>query len=77
MVLKTVRDRHADGISSAFLLLWLFGEIFGIAYLVGLDLTLAEKLPTAANYAFNAVCIGITGLYKLSSRPSPNRYPLE
>lgn len=54
------KDKHSEGISWAFLLLWAFGEIFALAYVYDkLD------LPLLMNYATNILVLAIILYYKL------------
>jgi len=57
------KDKHSDGISWAFLLLWAFGEIFAIAYVF-------DKLdvPLIVNYGVNLLIVGIMLYYKINPK---------
>lgn len=54
------KDKHSDGISWAFLLLWAFGEVFAIIYVY-------DKLdmPLLVNYGVNLLIVGIMLYYKI------------
>lgn len=58
---QSFRDKHSDGISWAFLLLWGFGEIFCLGYVYNkLD------LPLFVNYAINIIIVGVMVYYKIN-----------
>ena len=57
---QSYKDKHSDGISWGFLLLWSFGEIFALAYVYDkLD------LPLLLNYATNIFILVIIIYYKV------------
>lgn len=60
---KTVRDGHADGLSWAFLALWVIGEILSLVY-VAHD----HNWPLIANYTLNLGIIFIILRYKALPR---------
>ena len=64
-LLKTVRDGHADGLSWAFIALWLIGEILSLVYVVPM-----LNWPLIANYSINLVIILVIGFYKMYPRSS-------
>lgn len=54
------REKHSEGISWGFLLLWAFGELFALAYVYDkLD------LPLLVNYAVNILIVGVILYYKI------------
>ena len=54
------KEKHSEGISFAYLLLWAFGEVFALAYVYDkLD------LPLLLNYATNILVLGIIIYYKI------------
>lgn len=60
-VIQCFKQKHAEGVSLIFLLLWLFGEIFTLIYVLfnhGLD------LPLIVNYILNIIFIVIIIYYK-------------
>jgi uncharacterized protein with PQ loop repeat len=57
---QSYKDKHSDGISWGFLLLWAFGEIFALAYVYDkLD------LPLLLNYATNIFILAVILYYKV------------
>lgn len=57
---QSYKDKHSDGISWGFLLLWGFGEIFALAYVYDkLD------LPLLLNYATNIFILAVIIYYKV------------
>jgi uncharacterized protein with PQ loop repeat len=55
------KEKHSDGISWSFLLLWGFGEIFCLGYVYNkLD------LPLFVNYAINILIVGVMIYYKIN-----------
>lgn len=63
MVVKIVKDGHADGLSWMFLALWGLGEVFCSIYALGHQAT-----PLLFNYAFNGACIAVALWYKVNKR---------
>lgn len=57
------KDKHSDGISWAFLLLWAFGEVFAIIYVY-------DKLdvPLIVNYGVNLLIVGIMLYFKINPK---------
>jgi uncharacterized protein with PQ loop repeat len=60
---KSYKDGHSDGISWSFLLLWLFGEIFTLIYVMP-----KGHLPLIFNYLGNMFLVAIILYYKISPR---------
>jgi len=57
---QSYKDKHSDGISWGFVLLWAFGEVFALAYVYDkLD------LPLLLNYATNILILGVILYYKV------------
>ena len=57
---KSYVDKHSDGISWYFLLLWLFGEVFLLVYVINkLD------IPLIINYLCNIFIVVIILYYKI------------
>lgn len=59
--IKSWRERSADGISWAFLFMWMAGEILTTIYTAFQPQLL---VPLLVNYAFNIVLIGIIMYWK-------------
>lgn len=59
------KEKSSEGISWGFLLLWGFGELFGIAYVVD-----KADAPLIVNYATNILIIGVILYYKINPRKS-------
>ena len=57
---KSFKDKHSDGSSFSFLMLWLFGEIFTIIYVIP-----TGNAPLLTNYFINTVLLVIIIRYKL------------
>jgi len=57
------KEKSSEGISWGFLLLWGFGELFGIAYVVD-----KADAPLIVNYATNILIIGVILYYKINPR---------
>lgn len=59
---QSYKDKHSDGISWGFVLLWAFGEIFALAYVYDkLD------LPLLLNYATNILILAVILFYKIKT----------
>lgn len=57
---QSYKDKHSEGISWGFILLWTFGELFALAYVYDkLD------LPLILNYATNILILGVILYYKM------------
>lgn len=57
---QSYKEKHSEGISWGFILLWTFGEIFALAYVYDkLD------LPLLLNYATNILILAVILYYKL------------
>jgi len=60
---QSYKDKHSDGISWAFLLLWGFGEIFCLGYVYD-----KFDLPLLMNYAVNILIVGVMIYYKINPK---------
>ena len=62
------KQKHSDGVSWLFLILWSLGEIFATIYV-------APRLdyPLLANYFFNMIFIAIIIYYKVKGANSEQR----
>lgn len=58
--IHSFRTKSAEGISTLFLLIWLFGEIFTLAYVVP-----KGHAPLIFNYVLNIVLISVILKYKV------------
>lgn len=57
---QSYKDKHSEGISWSFILLWTFGELFALAYVYDkLD------LPLFVNYATNILILSVILYYKI------------
>lgn len=65
--LQSYKSGNADGISSAFLLMWYAGEILGAIYATSLK---PIPVPILTNYIFNIVILTIIMKYKYFPRAS-------
>ncbi len=54
------KKKNSDGISWGFILLWVFGEIFAVAYVI-----YKKEYPIIFNCALNIVLAGIILYYKV------------
>ncbi len=52
--IKTYRTKKADDLSWAFLMMWLWGEIFTLIYVLDNDVL---QWPLIVNYIFNIVLV--------------------
>jgi uncharacterized protein with PQ loop repeat len=58
--IQSYREKHSDGINFWFLLMWTFGEIFTIIYVIPL-----MSIPLFINYGANLVFLMVIWRYKL------------
>lgn len=66
--LKSYRDGHSDGISWAFLSLWLTGELCMIIYILP-----TGDGPLLVNYFGNLACLLVILRYKLTGHQSSDK----
>jgi uncharacterized protein with PQ loop repeat len=65
---QSYKDKHSEGISWGFILLWTFGEIFALAYVYDkLD------LPLLLNYGTNILILGVILYYKINPTNDGNK----
>jgi len=64
--IKTFKTKKCDDISSAFLLMWLGGEICMVIYAI---VCLNANAQLLLNYLLNIVLITIIGFYKIKKIP--------
>lgn len=63
--IQSYKDKHSEGISNGFLILWSLGEIFALAYVYDkLD------LPLLLNYATNIFILAVIIYYKMYPKKS-------
>lgn len=67
--LKSIKDRHSHGMSWGSILLWLFGEAFGLVYVASL-----ASLPLIFNYGLNVILLTIILWYKVFPKYKENEY---
>lgn len=60
---ECIRKGNANGLNWSFLLMWLGGELFTIAYVFP-----KSDWPLIFNYSVNIVCISVIVWYKLKPR---------
>ena len=58
--IKSIKEKHSNGVSWGLLILWLLGEIFATIYILP-----KRDLPLLVNYAFNTLFIVIILYYKI------------
>jgi uncharacterized protein with PQ loop repeat len=56
---QSFRDKHSHGISNAFLVMWLVGELLTFSYVLP-----KKDYPLLFNYGLNIVCLVIVIRYK-------------
>lgn len=71
---KSYKDGHSDGLSLYYLLLWLIGEIFTIAYIFAKG---DVPIPLVANYVGNLFVLSIILKYKFYPRKKIFYYDIE
>lgn len=54
------QQKHSDGINWSFLLMWLFGEILTLIYVLP-----TRQWPLITNYCLNLACLSIIFYYKI------------
>ena len=59
---RCARDGHARGLSGAFVVMWLLGEMGALAYLLTKP---SPTWPIVANYAVNLVVVAVISYYKV------------
>lgn len=66
------KDKHSEGMSWAFILLWAFGEAFALTYVY-------DKLdaPLLLNYLTNILVVGIILYYKINPKNQIDQLPDE
>jgi uncharacterized protein with PQ loop repeat len=57
---KSFKEKHSNGISLGFLILWTLGEIFTLIYIIP-----KMDLPLLFNYGMNLIFLGVIWKYKL------------
>lgn len=65
---KSWKDKHSDGLSGMFILLWWIGEVATLIYtVIGITLT-NGALPLIVNYVLNMAFLAIITYYKIWSK---------
>ena len=64
-VLHCIRYKNADGVDWLFILMWLFGEIILLIYMLP-----KNEYALISNYILNIICLGIIIYYKINPRRS-------
>jgi hypothetical protein len=54
-------QKHSNGVSNLFLLLWILGEVSGIVYAASLN-----SFPLLFNYIFSLLCAMVILYYKVN-----------
>jgi hypothetical protein len=62
LLVRTVADGHARGVSLAFLLLWWVGEVLMLEHV---RRSPARSVPLMVNYATNVAIVGVILFYRL------------
>lgn len=62
---QSYQEGHSRGLSSAFLLMWFFGELFSLVYVWVQPTTL---WPVILNYLFNLLILAVIIKYKYWER---------
>jgi uncharacterized protein with PQ loop repeat len=57
---SSLKNKHSEGISLSFILLWLVGEIFTLIYIIP-----KKDIPLIVNYSLNLLFIFLVLWYKL------------
>jgi uncharacterized protein with PQ loop repeat len=76
--LKCFQQKHAHGISTLYILLWMAGVALGLVFIGLTPMALAHKLPLYFNYLFNLLFTVVILRYRLwpgsdgSSPKKPN-----
>lgn len=63
--IKSIKDKHSDGVSIIFLLMWFFGEIFQLIYCLD-----KMVLPIILNCLMNFIFVSIIFYFKIFPRKS-------
>jgi uncharacterized protein with PQ loop repeat len=64
---KSYKDGHSDGISWLFVLMWLFGEVFGLIYILSVG-----AAPIIFNYSLNLILVSVIVWFKMYPRKNSN-----
>jgi hypothetical protein len=62
LLVRTVQDGHARGVSLPFLLLWWFGEVLMLEHV---RRSPARTVPLMLNYAANVAIVGVILLFRV------------
>ena len=61
--IKSAQDGHSEGLSWMFLLMWFFGEVFTLVYIIP-----KMDMPLLANYVVNLGFLGVILYFKIFPR---------
>jgi len=56
---ESFKQKHSNGISNMFLIMWLIGELMMFAYVLP-----KHDMPLLFNYSINIVCLAVVVRYK-------------
>lgn len=62
----SIKQKHSDGLSWSFLLMWFFGEVFLLVYILP-----KQDLPLIFNYSINIFCLTIIVYFKIFGSKGP------
>jgi MtN3 and saliva related transmembrane protein len=65
--IKSFRDGNSDGISWMFILMWGFGELLGLIYIISLG-----AIPLVLNYSLNLILVSVILWFKMYPRKNNN-----
>lgn len=69
--MKSVKDKHSDGLANGLLWLWFVGEVLTLVYVLP-----QKDWPLVFNYVVNLACLLVIIRYKLWPIRTPEPKPL-